>query len=131
MTAFDMLRSPRLREALDLSKEPEDIVKRYTANDPEKIDYTNDGNSKHFLMARRLTPLRIELAQGREGLSAPGWGAGGRVVGMGYGLRSVGSLRNGIESAKPPRALHATAAPRSSCRTKRPTPWPRSSRATW
>ncbi len=60
-TAFDMLRSPRLREALDLSKESEETIKRYTANDPAKIDYTNDGNSKHFLMARRLIEAGVPV----------------------------------------------------------------------
>ena len=60
-TAFDMLRSPRLREALDLSKETEATLQRYTANDPAKIDYTNDGNSKHFLMARRLIEAGVPV----------------------------------------------------------------------
>jgi hypothetical protein len=60
-TAFDMLRSPRLREALDLSKEKEETIKRYTAADPAKIDYTNDGNSKHFLMARRLIEAGVPV----------------------------------------------------------------------
>jgi len=60
-TAFDMLRSPRLREALDLSKEPDDIVKRYTASDPAKLEYTNDGNTKHYLMARRLIEAGVPV----------------------------------------------------------------------
>ena len=59
--AFDMLRSPRLREALDLSQATEATLQRYTANDPAKIDYTNDGNSKHFLMARRLIEAGVPV----------------------------------------------------------------------
>ena len=60
-TAFDMLRSPRLREALDLSKESPETIARYTKNDPEKISYTNDGNSKHFLLARRLIEAGVPV----------------------------------------------------------------------
>jgi hypothetical protein len=60
-TAFDMLRSPRLREALDLSKEKPETIARYTACDPEKVNFTNDGNSKHFLMARRLIEAGVPV----------------------------------------------------------------------
>lgn len=60
-TAFDMLRSPRLREALDLSKEKPETIERYTKNDPEKVNYTNDGDSKHFLMARRLIEAGVPV----------------------------------------------------------------------
>jgi Protein of unknown function (DUF1501) len=60
-TAFDMLRSPRLREALDLSKEKPETIERYTKNDPEKVNYTNDGNSKHFLLARRLIEAGVPV----------------------------------------------------------------------
>src|SRR3989440_988179 len=52
-TAFDMLRSPKLREAIDLSREPDKVVERYTRNVPAKTRYPA-GNLKHFLLARRL-----------------------------------------------------------------------------
>ena len=52
-TAFDMLRSPKLRAALDLSKESEATIKRYKANHLEKYRYPS-GDPLHFLLARRL-----------------------------------------------------------------------------
>ena len=52
-TAFDMLRSPKLRAALDLSKESEDTIKRYKTNHLEKYRYPS-GDPLHFLLARRL-----------------------------------------------------------------------------
>jgi hypothetical protein len=60
-TAFNMLRSPKLRKALDLSSEDPKVVERYTACDPDKINYTNDGNSKHFLLARRLIEAGVPV----------------------------------------------------------------------
>ena len=35
-TAFNLLRSPRLREALDLSKEPQQVIDRYAAGEPAR-----------------------------------------------------------------------------------------------
>jgi hypothetical protein len=52
-TAFDMLRSPKLRAALDLSKESEETIKRYKTNHLEKYRYPS-GDPLHFLLARRL-----------------------------------------------------------------------------
>src|SRR5436190_5016434 len=52
-TAFDMLRSPKLREALDLSKEKEETIARYKQNHLEKYRYPS-GDPLHFLLARRL-----------------------------------------------------------------------------
>ncbi|MFN0017770.1 MAG: DUF1501 domain-containing protein [Pirellulaceae bacterium] len=52
-TAFDMLRSPKLRAALDLSKESEATIKRYKTNHLEKYRYPS-GDPLHFLLARRL-----------------------------------------------------------------------------
>jgi hypothetical protein len=52
-TAFDMLRSPKLREALDLSKESETTIARYKQNHLEKYRYPS-GDPLHFLLARRL-----------------------------------------------------------------------------
>jgi hypothetical protein len=53
-TAFNMLRSPRLRKAMDVSKEDPRAVDRYLAHKPAKVDYVNNGNLLHFLLARRL-----------------------------------------------------------------------------
>lgn len=52
-TAFDLLRSPKLREALDLSREPRHVVDRYTGGEMARTRYPA-GNTRHFLMARRL-----------------------------------------------------------------------------
>lgn len=52
-TAFNLLSSPKLRQALDLSKEPTKTLERYGAKDLPKTRYPA-GSSKHFLLARRL-----------------------------------------------------------------------------
>ena len=52
-TAFDMLRSPKLRAALDLSQESEKTIERYKQNHLEKYRYPS-GDPLHFLLARRL-----------------------------------------------------------------------------
>jgi hypothetical protein len=59
-TAFDMLRSPKLREAIDLSREPDKVVERYTRNTPAKTRYPA-GNLKHFLLARRLVEAGVPV----------------------------------------------------------------------
>lgn len=52
-TAFDMLRSPKLRAALDLSKEKPETLARYKQHHLEKYRYPS-GDPLHFLLARRL-----------------------------------------------------------------------------
>ena len=52
-TAFDMLRSPKLRNALDLSKESEKTIRRYKQAHLKKYRYPS-GDPLHFLLARRL-----------------------------------------------------------------------------
>jgi hypothetical protein len=59
-TAFDMLRSPRLRQALDLTKESPKTVARYTAKVPQKTRYPA-GNVLHFLLARRLIEAGVPV----------------------------------------------------------------------
>ena len=49
-TAFNMLRSPKLRQALDISKEPVKSVERFTKNKPAKARYPI-GDPLHFLIA--------------------------------------------------------------------------------
>jgi hypothetical protein len=60
-TAFNMLRSPKLRQALDLSKESPKTIERYTCKSPAKVNYTNDGNVLHFLLARRLVEAGVPI----------------------------------------------------------------------
>jgi hypothetical protein len=59
-TAFNMLRSPKLREAMDLSKVPEKEIERYTRNYQPKTRYPA-GNAKHFLLARRLVEAGVPV----------------------------------------------------------------------
>jgi Protein of unknown function (DUF1501) len=59
-TAFNMLRSPKLREAMDLSKEDPKRIERYTKNVPAKTRYPA-GNVKHFLLARRLVEAGVPV----------------------------------------------------------------------
>ncbi len=55
-----MLRSPKLREAMDLSKEDPKRVERYTRNVPPKTRYPS-GNAQHFLLARRLVEAGVPI----------------------------------------------------------------------
>jgi hypothetical protein len=59
-TAFNMLRSPKLREALDLSQESDKVIARYTRNKVEKTRYPA-GNQLHFLLARRLVEAGVPI----------------------------------------------------------------------
>ena len=59
-TAFNMLRSPRLRQALDLSKEDPKTIERYTKHKLAKTRYPA-GNQLHFLMARRLIEAGVPV----------------------------------------------------------------------
>jgi hypothetical protein len=59
-TAFNLLRSPKLRQALDLSKEPRTVIDRYCVNELPKTRYPA-GSSKHFLLARRLVEAGVPV----------------------------------------------------------------------
>jgi hypothetical protein len=59
-TAFNMLRSPKLRQALDLSKEPTNVIDRYTQHKMAKTRYPS-GNQLHFLLARRLVEAGVPI----------------------------------------------------------------------
>jgi hypothetical protein len=60
-TAFNMLRSPKLRTAMDLSKEPLPRVERYTRGVPATRTRYPAGNVKHFLLARRLVEAGVPV----------------------------------------------------------------------
>lgn len=60
-TAFNMLRSPKLREAMDLSKEPVSRLERYTRGTPTGRTRYPAGNIKHFLLARRLVEAGVPV----------------------------------------------------------------------
>ena len=59
-TAFDLLRSPRLREALDLSRVDQRVLERYAAGDLARTRYPA-GSTKHFLLARRLIEAGVPI----------------------------------------------------------------------
>jgi hypothetical protein len=59
-TAFNMLRSPKLRAALDLSKEDPKTIDRYTRNKVDKTRYPS-GSQLHFLLARRLVEAGVPI----------------------------------------------------------------------
>lgn len=59
-TGFNLLRSPNLRQALDLSKEPAESIERFTRNKPEKHRYPI-GDPLHFLLARRLIEAGVPV----------------------------------------------------------------------
>jgi hypothetical protein len=59
-TAFNLLRSPKLRQALDISKEPVKSVERFTRNKPAKARYPI-GDPLHFLLARRLVEAGVPI----------------------------------------------------------------------
>lgn len=59
-TAFDMLRSPKLRAALDLSKESDKTIERYKQNHLAKYRYPS-GDPLHFLLARRLIEAGVPI----------------------------------------------------------------------
>ncbi len=52
--AFGILTSSQLAEALDLSREPEEVRQRYGKGDPKNFGDGAPRNLEHFLMARRL-----------------------------------------------------------------------------
>jgi hypothetical protein len=59
-TAFDILRSPRLRQALDLSREDPRLADRYRQLQPAESRYPT-GDALHFLLARRLIEAGVPI----------------------------------------------------------------------
>lgn len=60
-TAFNMLRSPKLRAALDLSKEDPKTLERYTKKNYKAKYRYPAGDARHFLMARRLIEAGVPV----------------------------------------------------------------------
>ena len=59
-TAFNLLRSPKLRQAIDLSKEPARSLDRYSRLKATKNRYPS-GDPLHFLLARRLVEAGVPI----------------------------------------------------------------------
>ncbi len=53
-SAFDILTSSRLAQALDIAQEPQRVRERYGQGDPQRFGDGAPRNLEHFLMARRL-----------------------------------------------------------------------------
>jgi hypothetical protein len=59
-TAFNLLRSPKLRQALDYSNESATSIERFTRLKPAKARYPI-GDPLHFLLARRLIEAGVPI----------------------------------------------------------------------
>lgn len=59
-TAFNLLRSPKLRKALDLTQESPKSLERFTRHKPAKARYPI-GDPQHFLVARRLVEAGVPV----------------------------------------------------------------------
>src|SRR5437660_1080999 len=59
-TAFDLLRSPKLREAVDLSRVDPRTRDRYALGDYPRTRYPA-GDTRHFLLARRLVEAGVPV----------------------------------------------------------------------
>ncbi|OAI48508.1 hypothetical protein AYO44_18765 [Planctomycetaceae bacterium SCGC AG-212-F19] len=59
-TAFNILRSPKLRQAVDLTGEPVQALERYKRLVPSKPRF-DEGNPLHFLLARRLVEAGVPV----------------------------------------------------------------------
>jgi hypothetical protein len=58
-TAFNLLRSPKLRQALDLTREPDRSIQRFTRHNV-RTRYPS-GNTLNFLLARRLIEVGVPV----------------------------------------------------------------------
>ena len=59
--AFDILTSSALAEALDISREPQEVRDRYGKGDPKNFGDGAPRNLEHFLMARRLVEAGVRV----------------------------------------------------------------------
>ncbi len=103
--ALDILTAPRVRDAFDLSREPEKVKARYGDKDAKFIYAGKDADSywypHNFLLARRLVEAGVPVVTLRAGL----WDHHGNVI------QQVGgkSIWHSLKSALPllDRSVHA------------------------
>jgi hypothetical protein len=102
--AFDIITSPRAREAFDLSREPDRVRDRYGSKDDKYIYVGTRADSPweghKFLLARRLVEAGVPVVTLRAG----GWDHHGNVVSSAGGTIFV-SLRSALPLLD--RSLHA------------------------
>ncbi len=103
--AFDIITSPKTREAFDLSKEPQQVLDRYGKRDDKFIYVGTQADSvwdsQKFLLARRLVEAGVPVVTLRMGL----WDHHGNVI------QQVGgkSIWHSLQSMLPllDRSVHA------------------------
>jgi hypothetical protein len=92
--AFDIITSPKARDAFDLEKEPEKVRARYGRRDDKFIFVGKDAdsiwNSQKFLLARRLVEAGVPVVTMRMGL----WDHHGNVIQQVGGRSIWHSLRS-------------------------------------
>lgn len=103
--ALDIITSPKARDAFDLTKEPEHILKRYGKRD-DKFTYVGKEpdsiwDSQKFLLARRLVEAGIPVVTLRMGL----WDHHGNVIQQVGGISIWHSLRSTLPLLD--RSIHA------------------------
>ncbi len=103
--ALDLILSSRARDAFDLSKEPEEVLKRYGKRD-DKFTYVGKEpdsiwDSQKFLLARRLVEAGVPVVTLRMGL----WDHHGNVIQQVGGVSIWHSLRSALPLLD--RSIHA------------------------
>ncbi len=103
--AFDIITSPKARDAFDLTKEPESVRDRYGKKD-EKYIYVGKvpelyWEGQKFLLARRLVEAGVPVVTLRAG----GWDHHGNVIQQVGGISIWHSLRNVLPLLD--RSIHA------------------------
>ncbi len=94
--AFDIIASPRVRDAFDLSREPDKVRDRYGDKD-EKFTYVGKAPDSYwygqnFLLARRLVEAGVPIVTLRTGL----WDHHGNVIQQIGGVSIWHSLRSAL-----------------------------------
>jgi hypothetical protein len=94
--AFDIITSPRVRDAFDLSREPDKVRARYGDKD-EKFTYVGKAPDSYwygqnFLLARRLVEAGVPIVTMRTGL----WDHHGNVIQQVGGISIWHSLRSAL-----------------------------------
>lgn len=103
--ALDIISSSKVRDAFDLSKEPEHVLKRYGKRDDKFIYVGKEADSvwdsQKFLLARRLVEAGVPIVTLRMGL----WDHHGNVIQQVGGV----SIWHSLKSALPllDRSIHA------------------------
>ena len=103
--AFDIITSPKVRDAFDLSREPQKVRDRYGNKDDKFIYVGKEADSfwygQNFLLARRLVEAGVSVVTMRTGL----WDHHGNVIQQVGGVSIWHSLRSVLPLLD--RSIHA------------------------